>query len=172
MKYIRFQAIIFCFCLIALNYSCEKAELQKSIPNDAVQVDSRGDCQDCPGADECCCVVEWLSGDPGYFRICGTSDGDATTCEIDPSPCEYDIDGLQHSMFYLDTDHRIHDFCMDENTAFQVYRFSIPMGTSNVRINCKRNQLNPIWVIESLTDEDRSHYDVDGSCNLDGPCGG
>src|SRR6187455_2525111 len=115
MKFIRFQNIIFCFCFMALSYSCEKAELQKSIPNDTVQVDPRGDCLDCPALNECCCIIEWTGGVGGYFRLCGTSDGDAVTCEIDPSPCEYDIDGLQHSMFFLDGDNPTHNFCMAEN---------------------------------------------------------
>lgn len=172
MKSNHFQLILLCLCIVSINIGCEKAELKKSTPNDIGQVEPRGDCNDCPGANECCCVIEWLSGDEGYFMICGTSDGDAVTCEIDPSPCGNDIDGLQHSMFYLNSDNRTHNFCMDENNALQIYRFGLPTGTSNVRISCRRDQLSPNWVIESFTDEDRSSYDVDGSCNLDGPCGG
>jgi hypothetical protein len=141
-------------------------------PNDNTAIVARGNCDDCPDVDECCCIIEWLSGDPGYFKICGTSDGDAVTCEVDPSPCENDIDGLQHSMFYLDGNTSIHHFCMNENTAFQISRFALPAGSSNVRFNCRRNQINPGWTIETFTDEDRSSYDVNGSCALEGPCGG
>jgi len=158
--------------LFAANTGCEKADLQKSTPNDTVQIEPRGDCLDCPAMDECCCIIEWTGGDPGYFRICGTSDGDAVTCEIDPSPCDYDINGLQHSMFLLNSTNTTHNFCMNENAAFQIYRFALPTGATSVRINCRRNQLNPGWTMETFNDEDRSSYDVNGSCNLEGPCGG
>ncbi|HEY3384947.1 MAG TPA: hypothetical protein VGK46_00465 [Saprospiraceae bacterium] len=171
MKNYQFLYIL-CFCLVSLSYGCEKAELQKSIPNDTVQIDPRGNCIDCPGMDECCCIIEWTGGDPGYFSICGTSDGDAATCEIDPSPCENDIDGLQHSMFFLGPNDLTHNFCMNENAAFQIYRFASPSGATSVRFHCRRNQFNPSWTTETFNEEDRSSYDVDGSCILEGPCGG
>jgi hypothetical protein len=138
-------------------------------PNDNTAIATRGDCDDCPGANECCCVIEWLSGDLGIFMLCGTSDGDAAACEIDPSPCENDIDGLQHSSFTLSSGTPIHYFCVNENTDFQVYRFGIPTGTTNFRINCRRDQTNPNWVLESFTDEDRICYDVDENCDLESP---
>ena len=168
MKTKLFSYIIFCFCL-CLIYSCEKAEIQKSSPNDSVQIDYRGDCLDCPAPNSCCCYIEYVSGDAGKFSLCGTTSGDALSCEIDPSPCENEIDGLQHTSFDLSSTFPIQHFCVDENTAFQIRRILVPNGTTLVRFGCQRSLLNGQTIYESFTDDEKMVYDVNGDCEME-PC--
>lgn len=118
------------------------------------------------GANECCCIIELLSGADGYFSICGTSDGDAVTCTIS-SPCESDIDGLEHTLFFLGSEEL---FCMNENTAFMVQRSAIPSGLSYLRVSCTGDVLNPQWRYFSLEDDERVAFDVDGDCLVSEPC--
>lgn len=169
MKKFHFLFIFCCFCLFVINYGCEKADLQKSTPNDTVQIEPRGDCLDCPGANSCCCFIEYVSGDAGKFSLCGTTSGDAVSCEIDPSPCGYEVDGLQHTSFDLNSFNPIQYFCVDENTAFQIYRYLSPNGTTLVRYGCQRSSLSGQIIYESFTDEERILYDVNGACELE-PC--
>ena len=152
--------------LSILMFGCEKADLHKTVPDSTTQLETRGDCDDCPGANECCCIIEFLTGTPANFSICGTSDGDAVTCTIS-SPCENDIDGLEHTSFSLPSDEL---FCMNENTAFMVQRSALPAGTSYLRVSCTRDVLNPQWVYFSLTDDERLAFDVDGDCIVSEPC--
>ena len=169
MKKISNFNILFSMTVLFMLTACVQEESQSHatlIPNDDVELSTRGDCDECPGANECCCIIEYLSGTPGYFSICGTSDGDAVTCTIS-SPCDNDIDGLEHTYFYLGTNEL---FCMIENMAFQIQRTALPAGTTYLRVSCTRDALNPQWVYFSLTDDERVAFEVDGDCLVSGPC--
>lgn len=148
---------------------CEKADLQKSVPDTTTQLDTRGDCDECPGANECCCIIEWLSGsETGEFSICGTSDGDAVTCTAS-STCENDIDGLEHTFFELNSNsgHTYEKFCMDEGMAFKILRTDAGgQGTVYVRVSCTPNQGSPQWKLVSFTADGRAFFDVDEDCLL------
>ncbi len=102
MKSNHFQLILLCVSLIAINFGCEKADLQKSTPNDRVKITSRGidDCSECPNIDDCCCRLTYTGSSEVMLKICGTTDGDAITCQADQDGCET-IDGLSHSHLLL-----------------------------------------------------------------------
>lgn len=59
MKKFHFSIYLFCFFLLAINYVCEKADLQKPIISDDKKIMPRTTCNDCDN-DECCSGVQNL----------------------------------------------------------------------------------------------------------------
>lgn len=167
MKKISNFNILFSMTVLFILTACVQEENQSHatlIPNDDVELSNRGDCDECPGANECCCVIEWLSGAEGYFSICGTSDGDAVTCTASSS-CENDIDGLEHTSFQLD-DGLYEEFCMEEDMAFRIQRTNTGTGTVYARVSCTSDQGSPQWKLVSFTPGARVFFDVDDDCLL------
>jgi hypothetical protein len=116
--------------------------------------------------DDCCCVLTFVSGDEGNYKLCGTTDGDATTCAVDPAPgsCPT-IDGLQHSFFELDSDDDLHEiFCMAENTAFELRRFTT--GGATLTLTCQVGQTNPQTVNITFTGPGKRYFEVNGDCEV------
>jgi hypothetical protein len=138
MKTISFHLILLCFCLLTFNIGCEKAELQTSTASDPKGVNWRGPCDNCTSMNNCCSAIT-LTGSLNTnheFSICGTVDGDAVTCEIDPTDCTYPIDGLQHSYFVLNTSGTtIHIFCVAPNTGFSIAHLN--SGTATIVLTCQ-----------------------------------
>lgn len=168
MKTNQFQLILFCFCLIAITFSCEKADLQKSLPKDNVKITNRvaDDCEDCPNVDDCCCSISIQSGEDADFQICGTTDGDAVNCS-DDSGCTYEVDGLQHSFFNLSGSNLTEIFCMAPTTAFWIKRTTLS-GTTTIAITCQHGQGSPQVVNFVATGPFKRFYDVSDECELTG----
>lgn len=166
MKTKLFSYIIFCLCL-CLTYSCEKAELQKTVSSDNPQITPRvDDCDDCPNVDDCCCSISIQSGQSGDFQICGTTDGDATICS-DDSSCSYDVNGYQHSFFTLTGNDLTQIFCMAPTTAFWIKRTS-PTGTTHVTLTCQHGQGSPQLINFTANSPFKRFYDVSAECELTG----
>lgn len=108
--------------------------------------------------------VEYVSGTASEFSICGTTSGDAVACEIDPSPCTVDIDGLQHSSFTLDGTNTREIFCVAPNSGFQIRQ--IDNVTTSVRVTCKFDQISPPWTNLTFTGLDRKNFESEDDCDL------
>ncbi len=168
MKNLIQFSILFCMTILFMLTACDQGNDQNSpvlLSNDNDPISNRGDCDACPGANECCCVIEWLSG-TGTFKLCGTSDGDAVSCEITGSNCGNDIDGLEHTSFPLNVNNRREEFCMDEGMAFQVERIDAGISDVYTRISCTNDAANPQWVYKTFPSSAKALYDVDDDCLL------
>jgi hypothetical protein len=91
MKSISFKYMLICFCLVIINFGCEKTELQKPSPNDTLPIQTRTitDCGDCPDV-HCCCAVEFISGTTADLLFCGVytaMSGSLCGPFSPPSPC-------------------------------------------------------------------------------------
>ena len=121
MKYIRFQSILFCFFLVAINYSCEqKTEAVTLQPVDGTKIVYRS----CPNGGDCSCSVLYKNAyemEEVTITICGTTDGDANQCsEADPPVTCDIIDGLSHTSIDLNFDDPKHLFCMETEHGLRV----------------------------------------------------
>jgi hypothetical protein len=166
MKSIHFQFILFCSCLIALTYSCEKAEIQKSVPNDSEKITQRlvDECDDCPNMDDCCCQISWVSGEQLEIDICGSTDGDVASCSDDLGTCST-IDGRKSSTFILNMNNPRELFCMMENRGFRIKYYG--SGTANGNVSCQYGQLAPQSINFQFNGPGTKAFSTDGECELE-----
>ena len=160
-----FNNIIFISVLFSFLYTgCEKAELQKSVLNDPVQIETRGACLTCAGANECCGLLTFTSGTGTHeFKICGTLDGDAITCESDPTPCDGPVNGLQHTSFFLSTSGTSsHVFCIAENTGIVISHLNT--GTVNLSLTFQYGQGTPQTINITFNGIEKKEFEADGDC--------
>jgi hypothetical protein len=166
MKNSIFLLLCTCSCLIFLTLGCDETQLQTPSLSETAKIDLRvDDCEDCPNMDDCCCVLTITSGAPKNYKLCGTTDGDATTCEVDPAPgsCST-IDGLQHSFFTLTNMEPTELFCMAPNTSFELRQLSAGMAT--LTLTCQVGETNPQTVNITFTGQDRRYFEVNGDCEV------
>jgi hypothetical protein len=167
MKNFIFLLLRMSSCLIFLTLGCDETQLQTPSLSGDAKVDLRvDDCEDCPNMDDCCCVLTYVSGVQGEYKLCGTTDGDATTCEVDPAPgsCST-IDGLQHSFFELKSGETTELFCMAENTAFELRKLN--GGNASLTLTCQVGETNPQTVNITFTGQDRRYFEVNGDCEVE-----
>ena len=165
MKTKLFNYIIFCLCL-CLTYSCEKADLQKSIPNDKGYVTYRvADCTQCP-ANDCCCTLRLTSDNEVILQLCGTTDGDAGICETEtPNGCET-ISGLTHSSITFDANNRTKLFCMSQFKGVMIK--CMTSGTHTFTLTCQ--QSSPSQTINvTFTSPGTQYFEVVNGCVV-APC--
>ncbi len=144
---------------------CEqKADLTKSMLNDEEQIETRAACTQCSGANDCCGLLTITGGTGSHeFKICGTTDGDAITCESDPSPCSGDVNGLQHTSFFLSTGGTTsHVFCIAENTGIVISHLNT--GTVNLSLTFQYGQGTPQTINISFNGIEKKEYEADGDC--------
>lgn len=145
---------IFPILLLSLGFSliyisCELGSDQHNsilMPNDDVALTTRGDCDECPGDEECCCAV-W--GQPGFpdamLQFCGTSNGLSACSGAATGNCpSFSGGGLFRT---LDGDNPRQTFCVGENSPFYVRNLS---GTTTARIiiTCQADMTPPdtMWL--------------------------
>lgn len=146
MKSITYFAI-FTSILLSLPFmGCEdRADGVKLQPRDNVKIITRS----CPNGGDCACSITYKNAATSnaeiLVTICGTTDGDATTC-TEPDPpvtCEI-IDGLSHSEITLDIDYARHLFCMESEHGIRIDVINV-MSTvpDTLIISCQEGVLNP-----------------------------
>lgn len=98
--------------------SCDNSEIKSSVSSGDIPILPRGNCQDCPEDDECCCSVELDNAQSADVLICGLLNGSSCLgthigCGIVP----FNNLGLT---FNLTTISPIEDFCMEEGAGFYI----------------------------------------------------
>ena len=161
----RFFLILTCMtCLFYI--SCEKTGLQTTSNNDNKPIQTRGDCDECPGVDECCCAV-WLDDDynAADLRFCGTSDG-ASACS-GVSYCGTAFSGGGQQLNLSDPNERKKTFCMNQGSPFYVVNYS--SSPTGIIISCQDGFANPDTVHRKIQGLDTFYFETNALCEL-APC--
>jgi len=142
--------------------SCDKADIQKSLPNDSAKITTRSDdCENCP-AEDCCCRIVSQSGTTN-LTFCGTTNPEWSTfeCTVDlEDPCP-DIIGYYWFASLSGTgDDEF--FCVAKNSSFMVGVAS----ASSLTISCQVGQTSPQIVNLTPTAGEKFYFTVDESCEL------
>jgi len=156
--------ISICCLMMIFATSCEKADIQKSLPKDDSQITSRADnCDNCP-AEDCCCRVILTSGTSAPLYFCGTTNPEWSTneCSILLENCP-DISGY----YWLETlDYLFNPdefFCVAENSSFMI---GIGNGSVSLTLTCQYGQSLPQTLNISLSNGQKLYYTVDENCEL------
>lgn len=147
--------------------ACEKADIQKTRLEEETPVTLRtDDCTDCP-FDDCCCGIEWLTGNQFLtIQFCGTSGSrlSTETCmATPPSPCAQ-ITGFLFGPVTLNSGTPKQAFCMNPGDSFVIYVGG--SGSASFRITCQDDQGNPQSITITLTGGNRYYFDTNGSCEV------
>lgn len=154
------------FCIISIAMiGCEKSD---SSTGKEVQpiITTRGDCDDCPDLDQCCCCVEIDPNDnnnSASIEFCGIDDagnctGSEGTCLSTSFNQGYDSDLLTSSNPRL-------EFCIELGTAFFV-RNTHGSDNASVKVSCQRGEANPEIISFTLGPGVRNIQKVDTGCSL------
>ncbi len=146
--------------------SCEQSETHVNAQLDTespILPRTVEDCDDCP-EEYCCCVVENLMNFQVDLLFCGvyTMTAGSACGPVSPgSPC-----GTISGTSYLISMDAFGNgfFCVEDSASFSILKV---MGTSaNLRINCKANEVNPIWTGFNINSAPVYYYVED--CELTG----
>ncbi|MEP6647998.1 MAG: hypothetical protein ABJC12_12990 [Saprospiraceae bacterium] len=160
--------IMICFFFLMLAYSCDNADLQKSLPKDTAKVTTRtNDCEDCPVGD-CCCYIIYTSGSGAPLQLCGTTGTRLSSqeCEVldPPNGCPA-ITGYYFGPFTIDNLNTSQIFCLPQNSAFMI---NVPSGNVSVTITCQYGQISPQTVTPTLVGGHRYFFHSNSNCELAG----
>lgn len=151
--------------------ACVQEESQSHatlVPNDDVALSSRGDCDECPGANECCCAIWFQPLFSGNFNLvfCGTSNGGNLCSGAATGMCSsFSGGGLTLSLSLTET---WKPFCMDEDAPFYIYN-SNPSDTAELVVSCQIDLTPPdtLWI--KIPPLEYVYIYNNSSCEL-GPC--
>ena len=155
MKYRNFLLICICSFLTIAFMACDKTDnnnISGSISNLPVTV--RGDCQDCPEIDECCCYVALDPNDnnnSASIELCGIVGGSSTCSSFSGTCFSTNINNGSHATVLTSPSNIIYNFCMEHNSLFYI-RNTHGTDPASVKISCQRGQTSPqvISVNETL----------------------
>lgn len=158
--------MLLCFFSIVTNYSCNEADLQKSLPNDQVRIHPRGECDLCSGDDECCCELILYTGySNASLRLCGTANGVGSCSGSATGSCGAFSGGGQSVTLTLFSPK--HSFCLDKNSPFWIS--NIGSATTSFYIICW-DQLSTIdQEVVLLAGSSADYFFIDGNCDVE-PC--
>lgn len=150
--------------------ACEKAEIQKPLTMNVSPIDSRSSCSHCPISD-CCCSVEFVSGGPFIFSLCGS-----THTGLSTTPCgPFEIPGMAgcpdvtasyyQGPFNISSSAGPEIFCVPTNASFMLQSSS---GSGSVRITCQHGQASPQSVTPTITSPNKYFFTTNGDCELSG----
>ena len=167
MKNNHFFHFIAVLCLFLSMTSCDKAD-SNALKNDVQNSDKvtlRDACDDCSDFnDECCCVVEYISGMGGTVHLCGTADGvDACTGSATGGCSSFSGGG--HT-FLLSMGMPSFTFCMDKNAPF--YFANDSDNPLTVRISCQVAETEAQYETIIFTGNGREYLETNGDCEVDG----
>ncbi len=152
--------------LVFMTSSCETAETQKTTPSGNEKITKRvvDECEECPNMDDCCCTLTLLTSNAVMFQTCGTTDGDASTCDTEtPMGCET-ISGKWNSTFELSTSEPTVHFCMAEISGFLLK--SVTAGTVVLTLTCQTDQTNPQTIQITFTGPGSKYFEVNSDCEV------
>lgn len=152
--------------------ACEKAEVQTSNNLKQSPIISRGDCDDCPDIDQCCCYVEIDQNDnnnSASIEVCGIDDPLAPMCSGTAGSClSTSFNPYSLTATLTSPSNPRANFCIELGTAFYVLNTH---GTDNasVKVSCQRGQANPQIISYTLTPGGRDIRKAGTGCSL-GDC--
>ncbi len=150
---------------IAFFQSCDNADLPVHQVMDDQIMTRTDDCEDCAFAD-CCCSIEWISGDPTMLQICGTADGIDACTGGTAGNCEINNGGGKS--FNIEADSARHFFCMNHNESF--WLANVGNNSVTFELTCQHDELNPqilMLTLPAMSSSSRVYYGVDGECLLE-----
>ena len=165
MKNLNIACYLGCCFLVSILFSCEKAEIQKSIPNDTAKIETRGDdCTNCPPED-CCCLVTLTEGTSAPLVFCGTTNPELSTseCEAVVTGCN-EIQGYYWFTTLTSSPDPTEHFCVEKNTGFMI---GILTGSASLRVTCQVGQLAPQTVNVTVTSPNKVFFNVNDDCELE-----
>jgi len=152
--------------------ACEMSDLKKStqVTESEEQILPRGDCDDCPDLDQCCCYVEIDPNDndnSAEIEICGIDiagncTGSAGSCLSTSFNQGYDSGTLTSP-----SNPRI-EFCIELGTAFFI-RNTHGTDDASVKVSCQRGLANPDIISFTLEPGERNIQKAGTGCIL-GDC--
>ena len=154
--------ILFCMSIMFLMTSCDNSEMKSSVSSGDIPILPRGNSQDCPDDDVCCCSVELDDTQSAGIRICGAEDA-TTFCAGTHSGCGIVPFNNLGFDFTLSTGSPIENFCMEEGSGFYVLNLG---NQTTVDITCQRGQGNPQTVNVPLAANERVYFTVNTSCEI------
>jgi hypothetical protein len=164
MKNTHFQAILFSLSLFLFN-GCEKATLQNEQTLQTTLL-SRGNCNECPEDDECCCSVRLQATDNNAnLLICGSTSGTSTCFKSGTTGCN-GFSGISYS-FTL-TGSQVQKFCALISGPFWIKNVDIS-DPASIIITCQDGEFSPQVIQITLNAGDERYFENSGDCEI-GPC--
>ena len=160
----KYSFFLILTCMTCLSYiSCEKTGIQYNHTDNLPLELRRGDCEECPGVDECCCGVS-LDGDAtnATIRLCGTSDGAGACAGSDTCGNSFSGGGQQIVLNSISNPKQA--FCMLEGSPFWIYNAGT--GNAEIVITCQGDLTVPQLIQLHLSPGDSIYYETNGSCLL------
>ena len=145
--------------------SCDVNDLQKQVTtaNDEI-ISPRGDCDDCPDEDDCCCYVTLNNGDnSASLFFCGTSDGGVVNCSSLPCVAtSYTNKG--HTITLTTPFNFKYNFCVLENTEF-FFLNTHATDVADIKVSCQRGQSTPQeYAFQLAANGGRAYLLTNGTC--------
>jgi hypothetical protein len=164
MKSIHFQAMITCLSIF-LWVGCEKASLQNEKTTET-SLNYRGNCDECPEDDECCCSVRLQATDNNAnLVICGSTSGTSTCFKSGTTGCSGFV-GITYS-FTL-TGSQVQKFCALISGPFWIKNVD-GSDPASIIITCQDGDISPQVIQITLNPGDERYFENNGDCEI-GPC--
>ena len=162
-----FLIIILSTVSMFMIFSCDRTSDQHNQmlkPNDDVALVTRGDCDECPGDEECCCAVWLQPGAPDVsLQFCGTTNGLSACAGAATGSCpSFSGGGLFRT---LDSGNPRKTFCVGESSPFYVRNLS---GTTsaNIIITCQADITPPDTMWLQIPPNGYKFVSTDDTCEL------
>jgi hypothetical protein len=157
----QFHIILLCLAGFALTIGCEKAILQQD-----QSISSRGDCDECPENDECCCAISLqATDDEAFLLICGSTSGFSTCYKPGTTGCDA-FNGVTYTITLFDDDRL--PFCALISGPFWIKNTSTT-DDAEVIITCQNGETTPQTIQVDLGPTEERYFENNGSCEI-GPC--
>lgn len=132
--------------------------------NDNIPITTRGDCDECPGDDECCCAVWLQPGAPDVsLQFCGTTNGLSACSGAATGSCpSFTGGGLFRT---LDSGNPRKTFCVGESSPFYVRNLS-GTTTANIIITCQADMTPPDTMWLQIPPNEYIYVGTDDACEL------
>jgi len=142
-------------------------ELPDPLANTEIAAEQRciTDCTQCP-QQNCCCLIELLSGDGIIFELCGNfiGCGIAPACGPinSPAPCGT-ISGVSAETGSMGQNDLFH-FCIAGSEDIYIFNTN-PTETVRLRVACLAVGPDPVETILVLEPQEVAFLQIDGDCN-------
>lgn len=151
--------------------SCEDVNDQSNqefTPNDKTALTTRGDCDLCPGDDECCCAVWYQPTQTGTFilQFCGTSTAGTACIGAAIGNCpSFSGGGISRTLTTMDNRKT---FCVNENSPFYIYNTSTT-DTIRIIVSCQIDITPPDTMWLKIPPLQFKYIETNANCEV-GPC--
>jgi hypothetical protein len=156
---------LLCLGILAISLGCEKADQYNTSSSDTssnLPIDTRGECEECPDEDECCCLVYLYHDDGAAIALCGTSDG-AGSCSGSCSAGSFS-NGL-HTTTLSSGGPQGLAFCMLKERAFWIENTD-GSDHADLKITCRNDFVGAQTLTIHLDPTERMYFQTDDECFL------